>query len=289
MSVFLIFSCLSSVATPVTENSCQYLSGSDSQASCLGTVLSQGAPLQTSALMLEFEEHVVMIKCGSRRCDGGNVEPHIVRSNKFLIPNLLLKAKVDISPNTELSFSYGYGDSVSASSPSQECRCGASCCKGHLPIDCVQDCNAHRPAYPAEDLDNLKYTAALYGKCSYVTGGILLMSNMGIKALQCLRIAGSCEADTLQNGSNGGPSLIRSTCALSSQCSEYQSFAKWTNVCLFLNQHLSGKTRDWWVAHSQQSSNDTSDNLYVACQFVTFCANVHNHKCLVPLGALVPH
>uniref|UniRef100_A0ACD5VUW2 Uncharacterized protein n=1 Tax=Avena sativa TaxID=4498 RepID=A0ACD5VUW2_AVESA len=65
-------------------------------------------------------------------CDGGNLQPVLVRSSGSLIPRLCLFAARDIVEGEELCFSYGDARVRPKGLP---CFCGSSCCPGVLPAE----------------------------------------------------------------------------------------------------------------------------------------------------------
>uniref|UniRef100_A0ACD5W119 Uncharacterized protein n=1 Tax=Avena sativa TaxID=4498 RepID=A0ACD5W119_AVESA len=65
-------------------------------------------------------------------CDGGNLQPVLVRSSGSLLPRLCLFAATDIVEGEELSFSYGDARLQHKGLP---CFCGSSCCPGVLPAE----------------------------------------------------------------------------------------------------------------------------------------------------------
>ena len=66
-------------------------------------------------------------------CDGGNLQPVLVRSSGSLIPRLCFFAARDIAEGEELAFSYG--DAMLRPNKGLPCFCGSSCCPGVLPAE----------------------------------------------------------------------------------------------------------------------------------------------------------
>lgn len=65
-------------------------------------------------------------------CDGGNLQPCIVRLTGLFIPKLAFFASKDILDGEELTFSYG---DVDEGLQTQLCFCGTDACKGFLPSE----------------------------------------------------------------------------------------------------------------------------------------------------------
>lgn len=65
-------------------------------------------------------------------CDGGNLQPVLVRSSGSLLPRLCFFAARDIMEGEELSFSYGDATLRPKGLP---CFCGSLCCTGVLPSE----------------------------------------------------------------------------------------------------------------------------------------------------------
>ena len=67
-------------------------------------------------------------------CDP-NLELIVVRVEHWTPPKVALFAKIDISPETELTFDYGYEGTGSESHVSDKrCLCQTSRCRGYLPL-----------------------------------------------------------------------------------------------------------------------------------------------------------
>ncbi|KAH7445450.1 hypothetical protein KP509_01G009900 [Ceratopteris richardii] len=65
-------------------------------------------------------------------CDGGNLQPCLVRLSGSMIPKLAFFASCDITEGDELTFSYGDECDVSKA---HECFCKTASCKGFLPFE----------------------------------------------------------------------------------------------------------------------------------------------------------
>ncbi|XP_047056592.1 histone-lysine N-methyltransferase SUVR3 [Lolium rigidum] len=65
-------------------------------------------------------------------CDGGNLQPVLVRSSGALLPRLCFFAARDIAEGEEITFSYGDARLKTKGLP---CFCGSSCCPGVLPAE----------------------------------------------------------------------------------------------------------------------------------------------------------
>ena len=65
-------------------------------------------------------------------CDGGNLQPCLVRLTGSIIPRVVFFARLDILDEEELTFSYGESIDRSDAHP---CFCGTSSCKGVLPSE----------------------------------------------------------------------------------------------------------------------------------------------------------